>query len=291
MRSRAPVALLACVAGFAATPAVASAADTLEPYKATVTSAQAADLKSKGFDIQEGGADGSAVQELEIVASDKQAAQLEASGIELEGLAIDKPVAKSAALGDSPNPFFNVYRSYMEPGGIADEMKATAAANPDVMKLEQIGTSTLGKPIYAIKMTADARNVPDGTRHAILFSAVNHAREWIAAEMGRRLPVWFAEHKNDPKIKELIQTRELWFLPIQNPDGYDFTFTCGLGTAQVPCDYRVRTADDNRFWRKTLRDNNDERHLRRQPGRRRPEPQLPGQARHRRGRRFELLRF
>ena len=69
-------------------------------------------------------------------------------------------------------------------------------------------------------------------------------------------PVWFAEHKNDPKIQELIQTRELWFLPIQNPDGYDFTFTCGLGTAQVPCDYRVRTADDNRFWRKTVRDNN-----------------------------------
>ena len=44
-------------------------------------------------------------------------------------------------------------------------------------------------------------------------------------------------------------------MPIQNPDGYDFTFTCGLGAAQVPCDYRVRTADDNRFWRKTLRDN------------------------------------
>ena len=74
--------------------------------------------------------------------------------------------------------------------------------------------------------------------------------------MGRRLPVWFAEHKNDPEIERLISDRELWFVPIQNPDGYDFTFTCGLGAAQVPCDYRVRTADDNRFWRKTLRDNN-----------------------------------
>ena len=69
------------------------------------------------------------------------------------------------------------------------------------MKLEQIGTSTLGKPIYAIKMTENARNVPDGTRDAVLFSAINHAREWIAAEMGRRLPGWFAEHKNDPKIR------------------------------------------------------------------------------------------
>ncbi len=36
-------------------------------------------------------------------------------------------------------------------------------------------------------------------------------------------------NKNDPKIRELIQTRELWFLPIQNPDGYDYTFTCGVG--------------------------------------------------------------
>jgi hypothetical protein len=74
--------------------------------------------------------------------------------------------------------------------------------------------------------------------------------------MGRRLPVWFAEHKNDPEIARLIADRELWFVPIQNPDGYDFTFTCGLGAAQEMCDYRVRTADDNRFWRKTLRDNN-----------------------------------
>ena len=78
--------------------------------------------------------------------------------------------------------------------------------------------------------------------------------------MGRRLPGWFAEHKNDPKIRELIQTRELWFLPIQNPDGYDYTFTCGVGiggAAAVPCDYRRRHRhDDNRFWRKTLRDNN-----------------------------------
>ena len=53
-------------------------------------------------------------------------------------------------------------------------------------------------------MTADARNTPDGTRPALLFSAINHAREWVAAEQGRRLPVWFAEHKNDPKIKEIL---------------------------------------------------------------------------------------
>ena len=34
-------------------------------------------------------------------------------------------------------------------------------------------------------------------------------------------------------------TTELWFVPVANPDGYDFTFT-----------------DGNRLWRKNLRDNN-----------------------------------
>ena len=204
MRARAPMALLASLAACTMVPAVASA-DTLEPYSAQVTTSEAATLEERGFDIAEGGFDSSktGVQSVEFAATDKQIASLARVGIEAEALAIDEPVAKSAALGDSPNPFFNVYRMYSEPGGIADEMKATAAANPDVMKLVQIGTSTLGKPIYAIKMTENARNVPDGTRHAALFSAVNHAREWIAAEMGRRLPVWFAEHKNDPKIREL----------------------------------------------------------------------------------------
>src|SRR3954453_1727447 len=259
MRSRASALMLAPLVALERAPSAAPSADTLSPYKATVSAAQIAEMKGDGFDVQEAGATGdSGLQEVQIIADSKQAAALEADGVDLSALSIDKRVAKSAALGDSPNPFFNVYRSYMEPGGIADEMKALAAANPDVMKLEQYGTSTLGKPLYTIKMTANARNVADGSRPAILFSAVNHAREWIAAEMGRRLPVWFAEHKNDPKIQRLISDRELWFVPIQNPDGYDYTFTCCQGAALEPCGYRPPPAGktSNRFWRKPLRENN-----------------------------------
>jgi hypothetical protein len=171
MRSRAPVALLASLAACVTLPAAASAADTLKPFSAQVTAGQAATLAADGIDVQEAGYDASRseAQRVEFVATSKDVAELAESGITATPLAIDKPLVKSAALGDSPNQFFNVYRSYMEPHGIADEMKQIAADNPDVFKLEQIGTSTLGKPIYVLKMTADARNVPDGTRDAILF--------------------------------------------------------------------------------------------------------------------------
>src|SRR4051794_29872248 len=260
MRGRTPALLTACLVAAVVSPAVSRASETLEPRSATVDGDGAAQLMARGIDITESGfRPGDGEQKVQFAATDSLVEKIESDGIAVDDLPIDKAppksAAKSAVADESPNPFFNVYRSYMEPGGIADEMKAIAAANPDVMKLEQIGTSTLRKPIYALKMTANARATPDGSRDAILFSAINHAREWIAAETGRRLPGWFAAHKNDPKIKELIQTRELWFLPIQNPDGYDFTFTCGTGTAQVSCDYRT-TSPNNRFWRKTLRDNN-----------------------------------
>src|SRR3954467_14097569 len=270
MRSRAPARLLALLVGLLLFPASALAAnpDSMLPYATTVDGDGAATLADAGVDMAESGyVPGKGTQEVQVVLTGGQVAKLEGKGLDFTPLALDQPTKKSKALGSSPNQFFNVYRSYMEPGGIKDQMIALADANPDVMKLEQIGTSLLNKPIYVIKMTENARSVPDGTRPALLFSAVNHAREWIAAEMGRRLPIWFAEHKDDAEIRDLIKTRELWFLPIQNPDGYDYTFTCGVGISAdptknkaVPCDYRTlgnnpSSQVTNRFWRKTLRDN------------------------------------
>src|SRR5262245_58490714 len=99
MRSRAPVALLACLAGLCATPAAASAAEaqTLAPYAIDATPSQVAELKNKGYDIEEGGAVGeSGTQEVEIVATPKQVDALEASGMEVDALAIDAPKPKSA---------------------------------------------------------------------------------------------------------------------------------------------------------------------------------------------------
>src|SRR5690349_946335 len=126
------------MAGIATAPAVARAADeTLAPYAVEATPSQLADLKSDGYDIEEGGAAGeNGVQRIELAATPSQVKALKAEGLEPEALALDPvtPKSKAKSVGASPNPYFSVYRSYMEKGGIADEMKAIAAANPDVMK-------------------------------------------------------------------------------------------------------------------------------------------------------------
>ena len=154
-----------------------------------------------------------------------------------------------------------------------------------------IGQSGQGQDIVALKVTRTRATSHDGARPAMLFSAVNHAREWIAAEVGRRMPTWWLEHADDPQIADLLSRNELWFLPIQNPDGYDYTFTCGVGfrtannemcgatlvtdpASPLRGTYVYKTADGiirapnaaqpdpalrmptQRLWRKTVRDNN-----------------------------------
>ncbi len=73
----------------------------------------------------------------------------------------------------------------------------------------------------------------------MLYGGAQHAREWITPEMVRRLMHHVLDgYGNDPEITGLLDTTELWFLPVSNPDGYDYTFTEG-----------------NRLWRKNLADN------------------------------------
>jgi hypothetical protein len=72
----------------------------------------------------------------------------------------------------------------------------------------------------------------------VLYSAAQHAREWISVEVNRRLLHYFVDnYGQDPVVTDLVNNRELWFVLVANPDGYQYTF------------------DTERLWRKNLRDN------------------------------------
>ena len=119
---------------------------------------------------------------------------------------------------------------------------SAAAANPSIAKLVKLGTTVQGREILAVKLTQGAPGQADGSRPAVLYSSTQHAREWISTEVNRRLMNWYIDKwkANDPGVKALLQSTELWFVLVANPDGYQYTF------------------DHERLWRKTLRDNNDD---------------------------------
>ena len=65
------------------------------------------------------------------------------------------------------------------------QLERLADRHSNIAKLETIGPLK-GVPIYAMKVTKDARNRRDGSRARGLYSSVQHAREWLAGETGRR---------------------------------------------------------------------------------------------------------
>jgi hypothetical protein len=209
-------------------------------YVGDLTLQQIGDLRRAGLDREDisttgSGADGEVG--VEVVAEPDQAAKLIEQGLPLTEKKIDgTSVSRLMAQADTPT----VFRSYSEPGGIRDDLVQLTRDHPRLTKLERIGSTVQGKPIMAVKVTAGARWVPDGSRPAVLYSAAQHAREWITPEMDRRLLHYVVDgYATSPRIHRLLKSTELWFVPVANPDGYDFTFTEG-----------------NRLWRKNLRDNN-----------------------------------
>jgi hypothetical protein len=220
----------------AAVAAPATGGDTLAVYVGTLDAAQLDKLRSSGIDSHESTVAPPAGGKVavETILAPSQAAKLVADGVPLKVKAATTAMRKSAAAAPT------VFRPYNAPGGLRDEIAATAARNPTIAKLVTLGNSLRGVPIQGIKLTKGARNVPDGARPSVLYIGAQHAREWITPEMNRRLMHHFVDgYGKDPAITRLLDTTEVWIVPVANVDGYDFTFT-----------------DGNRLWRKNLRDNN-----------------------------------
>ncbi len=214
---------------------------SLDFYGATVSAKTYSDLLSKGTDIASADNVGANVK-ITMVLSPAQARALQKDGVSVSLVRnkAGRTARQEAAFQKSTG--YNVWIDYDGPDGMAAEMKRIARHNRDIASLEYIGRTGKGRIIWGIKLTEDARKVKDGKRPAVLYSSTQHAREWIAAETNRRLLHWYIDkyRARDRGVRKLLDSTELWFVLVMNPDGYQYTF-------QSP---------DTRLWRKTLRDNN-----------------------------------
>ena len=212
----------------------------LEVYVVELPAGQVEKLEEVGIDAQHATTEraGKGLVDVEAVITEIQAQKLRSAGMSVTLKRIDGERASLVA-AEQNAAGYDVFRPYSGPGGIADELRAAAAAHPRIAKLVTIGKTVQGKDILALKVTKEARSLRDGKRPSVLYAGAQHAREWITPEMNRRLMHYYLDgYGTNAELTRIVNTTELWFLPVANPDGYDFTFT-----------------DENRLWRKNLRDN------------------------------------
>lgn len=109
---------------------------------------------------------------------------------------------------------------------------------PNLVKVHDIGDSWEGRNIYALEIT----NNPDFEieRPRSLLIGCHHAREWISVEVPYLTAVHLCEnYAGDNRIRELLDSSEIWIIPLLNPDGLEYSI------------YFYR------YWRKNRRNNLD----------------------------------
>ena len=91
-----------------------------------------------------------------------------------------------------------------------------------------------------MQVTRNADAAPTTASPAVLYNAMQHAREWLAGETCKRTLDYFTSSTARTAGHAARRTRaSCGSSACRNPDGYEYTFTPG-----------------NRLWRKNLRDNN-----------------------------------
>lgn len=132
----------------------------------------------------------------------------------------------------------DLYHSFAETEA---ELQDISARYPDITRLEVIGQSVEGRPLYALKIS-DHAQADEWKEPAVLIFALTHAREHLSTEMALDVIHLLTEgYGQSGELTNLINQREIWVLPDINPDGDVYDVESGY----------------YRFWRKNRRPNPD----------------------------------
>jgi carboxypeptidase T len=104
---------------------------------------------------------------------------------------------------------------------------------------DSIGTTVEGRPVYTVKISDNPE--ADENEPGVLYTALHHARE----PEGMMQLIYFMyylleNYETDPSVHYLVNNRELYFIPVVNPDGYEYN--------------RQTNPGGGGFWRKNRRE-------------------------------------
>ncbi|MDX2248916.1 MAG: M14 family zinc carboxypeptidase [Bacteroidia bacterium] len=89
-----------------------------------------------------------------------------------------------------------------------------------------IGTSVEGRTIWAAKISDHPTLDESSSEAGVYFDALTHAREPLSLEAILYYMWWLLEnYNNNPEATYLINKREIFFVPVVNPDGYVYNQT------------------------------------------------------------------
>lgn len=167
------------------------------------TKEQRSEITRIGAAIEEIGAD-----YVTVDATSQEVQKIKARGYAVEQLAfaLDFPPADSA------------YHNYTE---MSNEVAQVAAAHPSIVSEFSIGKSYENRDIWAVKISDNVG--VDESEPEVLFVGLHHAREHLTVEMTLYILHQLVDnYGTDPRITNIVNSRETYIVFDLNPDGGEY---------------------------------------------------------------------
>ena len=117
--------------------------------------------------------------------------------------------------------------TYRDFAAIREDLLSIQAQHSDIAKVYDIGDSWetrqgLGsRDILAIKISDNVST--DEDEPEVLIVGLHHAREWTTSELVTVIAENLTDgYGNDSRLSWLVDNREIWIVPVVNPDGLDY---------------------------------------------------------------------
>jgi hypothetical protein len=170
-----------------------------------------------------------------IITNKDQIEKIKEKGFKVEITYYDIKEKFKKMTGIDPNNLellrdFGFFFTYWE---MIDTIQRLANNFPNLVRIYDIGRSHQNRPLWCVKIS----DYPDSNENEpiVFFNAATHARE----PMGVSILIYFMTYlltHYDPTNSEnlitwLINNREIYFVPVMNPDGYVYNSDSGGATA------------------------------------------------------------
>jgi len=172
---------------------------------------------------------------VEVIVESGGIEEIKKSGLKYEVIVADLAEYYRKLLGDGKGGVFGNYYLYRE---IYQSILALQSRFPALVKVDSLPTRSIeGRALYTVKVSSSPGS--NNGRPEVLISGAIHAYEPIGPSLCMSDMIYLCErYASDPEIRWLIDNRQVYFIPVMNPDGYVYNETY-----------------PSRMWRKNRRNN------------------------------------
>ncbi len=108
-------------------------------------------------------------------------------------------------------------------------LRSMNTQHADITTVQSIGKSLEGRDLMAIHIntSSDALMSGTSTKPGLIIMGAHHAREHLSVEIPLMFAQYLLDNRAESNIAALLETRDIWIIPMVNPDGAEFDIATG----------------------------------------------------------------